>query len=339
MAKNNKYGVSRKAKVYAEKSMPICRHSPPIASNGKAAKVECTKVQFEVLKLINEKVNFSEIARRRGVNESSSRRARDALIKKRLVNKIHNGVYSVSKLGRELLNNEENKFGMGVGSGPSFPLEKNIHSNIFSVKINKFPKNWEESNFYFQSLKAKDFFMNKSARQLHIYFELCHVRISISKQEATFFIKEHIGSSFDEIESRCFDTFVSHYRTLKGFGFSLDTELKGPRSHFANPNGFFSKLATHCTDKLFRIDLGDISFWIDRSLGPESPEEETDSKDIAQRLEQLSNSAIHTDIDFYDMEQCLRVVQELVKLHTLQAIPQTQAMQEMIPKGGLDYVY
>lgn len=339
MAKNNKYGTSRKKKGYAEKHMPICRPSPPISSYAKTKKIECTSHQLEVLRMVDEGLNNCAIGLKKGIGESSVRRCKDLLIKKGLVNRIHKGVYSISKLGRELLKNQEKGVGIGVGSGASFPMEKSIHSNIFSVKINKFPKNWEESNFYFQSLKAKDFFLNKSAKQLHVYFEHCHVRIAIKKSEVTFFIKEQTGSSFDEIESRVFDRFVEYFRVLQGFGFSLDLQIKSQNPHFANPNGFFAKLATHCTEKLFRIDLGDLSFWIDRSLGPQSPEEETDSVDIARRLEQLSNSAINTEIDFHDMEKCLRTVQELVRLQTLQMSVPIQKMPHAASNGVIEYVY
>jgi Ser-tRNA(Ala) deacylase AlaX len=87
--------------------------------------------------------------------------------------------------------------------------------------------------------------------------------------------------------------------------------------HFANPFGFFATMAKENNGKSFSIEFGKEKFWIDFSQGKENPEEETNSEDVARRLEELSESAIKTKINFLDLEKIQQIQSEQIRLATI----------------------
>ena len=67
----------------------------------------------------------------------------------------------------------------------------------------------------------------------------------------------------------------------------------------------------------YKIETETGDFWIDFSQGELIPEEETDDKDIAKRMEDLANSALPTMSDFYDLDKVVEISKNLTKENSI----------------------
>lgn len=277
-------------------------NNPPTHSS-----ISITAKQKEVMVLLSKNNNLTQIHRKLNINKSSAADRLKGLVKKKLV--LHKDYsYTLTKLGKYYLNE---------CTGTNSVLEqKNIHHNEFTVDIKRLPNQWYSGHWYFQSLKAKDILRNKTARQVFIEFEDCKIRISETKLKATFWIKKQYGKTFEQIQSKVWDLFVKYYNMLKFHGFSFNNQISSPNQHFADPNGFFAKLSSSSTNKGFRIDSDEGSFWVDYSDG--KAEDETTDEEKAERMEQLANSAFSSESDFNDLDKVVEISRNLVKIHTLQ---------------------
>ncbi len=275
-----------------------------------------TQKQKEVLLLISKGDNPTSIGRKTNRNKSTITNHLKACQKKGLVQKDNIAdLWKLTKTGEKLI------LGGCVDGCP--PPEKNIHSNRFTTSILELPPNWNQQTSFFQCLKAKNYFPNKSNNQWVVEFNECKVVISPTKNKIDFWIKKQTGSSYDEITMQVWDLFIEHYNLLSHKGFSLDNNIDTKNPEFANPNGFFAKLASVTNSKGYRIDTPTKNFYIDFSPPHRVAEEESTDEDTALRMENLANSALTSKSDFNDMDKCLEVVTQLVKLATIKAIPES----------------
>lgn len=298
-------GASRKAQKYAEKSMPVCRHSPLSFS--------VTEKQKEYLDLLfqKKKLVISAVAREKGVRESTPRRHFEALEKKGLVKNVHH-IWKLTQCGKEYIE----KFGIGIGIVPPLHVEqKNRHCNHFVVEIISFPNNWSESRAYFQSLKALNSFPVKSNRQFYVEFEECTIILDLKKKQMTFWVRKQTGNSFEELQIKVWDAFISYYGMMKRHGYDLGNKLTSRNSHLAAKDGFFAKMAQFANQDQFRIDTIEGPVWVDYSPG--MPEEETDREALAARMQRLSDSAYRSKSDFLDLDKMVDITRNLVKLELL----------------------
>jgi hypothetical protein len=195
-----------------------------------------------------------------------------------------------------------------------------------------------------------DFFHNISANQWFVYYDDCTIRISQKSKKITFWISEQVGASFDDLASRVFDRFVFYYRLIQRNGFELSTEIASKNPDFANPGGFFAKLASYTTNKGFKIDVEldgkASSFWVDFSPPACIAEEETDNFDIARRMEDLADSAVNSKSDFKDLDSAINdldklkdIVANLVKIQATQltSVDRTDSIGSRLMTRG-DYI-
>ena len=329
MSKKHK-GINRKY-INTDSELDTPTHTPPLTiSHG------ITKKQHEALLLLSQGFNISQIARKLGnVDESAIRCRLKFCIRKGLI--FHEfGIYKLTEAGNLALK----LFGVGVGVSE---IQKSQHKNEFLAKIKGFPNNWRNAN-YVQFLTAKHTIHNASTKTWFIYFEDCTTIIHYAANKVIFKVKEQLGGSFDETDSKSWDVFVKNFKIIKANGFDLDNTISSENPHFANSEGFFAKLAAFKSIDGFRIDTDEGSFWVDYSLG-KKPEEETDNLKYSKRVEDIAHSIIDTHSDFRDLDKLIEVSLNLVKitanLTTIQAnqlIPKQQEKKDSPePKKGGDY--
>lgn len=315
---NSNLGVSRKHKIGRTKDTGL--PDDPVPS------ISITTKQKEVLQMFNSGLNYTKIHKELKINKSSLDGRILGLIKKKLIYHTF-GIYKLTKLGK--LAAETVSMGCPVSQTKT---SKGQHANEFTVKINNFPRQWNLGGAYFQDylrfdkkVDLRHFFYNKQANQWFVYYSDCTIRISPGTKEITFFIAEQIGNSVDEIYSKVWDLFVFYFLHLENNGFGLENTVSSKSSEFTNPNGFFAKLASYSNVSGYRIDCYDKnkSFWIDYSPPDyNTPEEETDSIDIARRNEDLARSALNSNSNFEDLDMVVidldklkEIVTGLVKIH------------------------
>jgi len=326
-----KKGVARPKHITVNKRADTLTDTHPLVSTAK---------QKEVIGWVSKKKNISEIARILKIGRNAVRDRLKACKTKGLL-KQENTIWLVTKKGEQALLSKT----VGM-SGSNVYSQKSLHKNEFTVNISSFPNNWSNSTGFFSCLRAKDYFHNKTANQWFIYYEGCTVRISLSVSKVTFFIKECVGSSFESLQSEVWDNFVQYFNLLENKGFKFERTVSSVDPHFADPQGFFSKLAEYKNVKGFRISLKDgFSFWVDYSL--DIPEEETDNNNYAEYLENLAESSNRTRLTFDDVKQnkdvifshsvdlnlLVKVTNNLVVLQSRQLVPEFELV-----KGGLFYV-
>lgn len=304
-----------------------------------------TEPQKEVLQQFKNGLSFTQIYRKLKIAKSTLSSRIQPLIRKGLL--FHTfGSYTITELGQKTL------LGRG-GIGSSVSAHKNIHKSEFTVEIKKYPLQWggTGSNDYFNKhIKQRSDFdeyknlcqvkknplNNFSSSQWMYYFAECTIRICYSTDKMTFFIGKVEGDSFEEIQNKVWETFVGYYDFMNTRGFALGNNVSSANPHFADPNGFFAKLASHYTNKGFCIDTKEGPFYVDYS-NVILPEEETTSENIAKRMENLAASVIHSNSDFKDLdfavadlEKLKNVVAGLVKLEVMRMQP-----SEMISKDNV----
>src|SRR5690606_3289064 len=129
------------------------------------------------------------------------------------------------------------------------------------------------------SLKDVIPFRNKSTKTWNLHYDDCTIQIFETKKKITFWIKEQVGICYDEIQSRMLDVFIRYVKVLESYGFALARTFSSRNPHFADPDGFFARLATEYKVGAFKIETEVGDFWIDYSKGV--AEEETSSEDVA----------------------------------------------------------
>ncbi len=262
--------------------------------------ISITNKQKEVLHMLNDGLNFSQIARKLDIFKSSLQSRMKGLENKKLI--LHPfGLYQISKLGKKVLES------VGLGSTVCLPKTKSIHANSFTVLIKEFPRQWHgySGNDFKNKLECKSYLYDRHSKMYFLYYDDCTIRVTSTTKKMTFFVKEKEGYSFDKIKLDVWGCFVDHYFLITGHGFKLDSVVDSKNPDFANPDGLFAKMSSYLTQKGFKIDTDKGSFWVDYSPPSHRAEEETTSEEIAARMENLAASAIHSNADFKDLDNSI----------------------------------
>lgn len=317
--------MSKRSKKNKEKSIPLQNTpytlpTPPFVSCG-------TQKQREVMLLISEGLNLHQISRRLSISVTSVRERLMQCKNKGFVNN-ESGSWFLTEQGKISLKKDQNDCKGGCKGSPL----KSVHSNRFAVKITEFPNQWAFSHSVVENLKPKEFFYNKSTKSWRILFEDCTLVIYENKKHLEFFIEKQTGSSFDEICSKVWDVFVKYHSFLCSNGFRLDFRVETFSQHFADPNGFFAKLASVANSDGYKIETTQGDFWLDFSNGIRIPEEETDSEVVANRMEVLANSALNSKSDFMDLDKMRELME--INFKIVSGLVQLQAKQIMPNEGG-----
>lgn len=215
----------------------------------------------------------------------------------------------------------------GVEVGVEVVAHKNIHNNEFTLDIKRMPQQWYEGHYFFQSLRSVRFFWNQSTKTLTLEYDKCKVQIFALKKKITFWVKEQTGATFDECQSKAFDTFVEYYDLISSNGFVLDYKIRSRDAHFADPNGFLAQLATKHTQDNYIVETTKGTFWIDRSKGV--PEIESDKIEIAQRIESFGESIVETGLTMHDVSTMDDRLNKLLTATERLSVSQSQLIKNM----------
>jgi hypothetical protein len=121
----------------------------------------------------------------------------------------------------------------------------------------------------------------------------------------------------------CEDTEEAHFETLSKAlqytdalrGIGVDTEnITLEPAHYARVESLLADALSRINERYF-VDLGDgRKFWIDNS---DTLEDETNDSEVREKIDNMVQSAVDTDVDFHDLDKLIEVVSGLVKLRVL----------------------
>ena len=223
---------------------------------------------------------------------------------------------TITKRGLIYLENTNQIEKGGVGN-----LRKGGRKNQLSTHWHKFTLPIKDKNkFRKESLERLDHKGIKENRlpNLHqIIVTLDEAKIIINPKQVIISLYDVVTEDVDESDIECLSRAVEYVEKLKSFG--LETEgIMVERGHWARIDSTLSNFIYDKVDNRYFLTLSDGSkFWIDNSpdkYGNRNKEDETDSKLVRQRVDNLLDGIGTGKIDLTDINKIKESLGFITKL-------------------------